>query len=206
MASWYRGVITAAVPPSTGLAITGAQTTSGTAAAGATTISLTAATTLTGTINQGDSFVISGVTYYATGTATASGNIVAVPVYPAVGTTIAAGTTWSSYTIATYAAGLVSVGGGGQGVCASQDASGVPGAGRSDLLGVTALAASLPSGATLELWLLNPLASPLLLSSYSLYQSAWNGQTLALASVSGALVRVKSGGTAGTPSVFYWAD
>ncbi len=116
-----------------------------------------------------------------------------------------------SYTVpvtsGTYADDLTATGGSNQGLLAMPANDGIS----PPLLGVTAVAEALPAGATVELWILRPDADPTALASYVLAIANWISginvlATQVLTSVAGALIRVKSGGTAGTATLDYWAD
>jgi hypothetical protein len=76
------------------------------------------------------------------------------------------------------------------------------------LLGISVLIETpLIASAVVELWLLKLDADPSADASYFLYKTvSANGDTLPLASVGGAQIRVKSGGTAGSQPVNAWSD
>ena len=207
-ATWssYTPAVYASIPSlaSIGLSITGAPTTSGATPAGSSSIALTAATALTGQINTGDQFTISAVTYTAAGPAVAAGNIVTVPIVGVTAALIAGGTAWSAYTPAfQLLPGVILNLPAGAGIFA------LPGS--SSLLGLTTvLLAGFPASAQVELWLFDPTATlPLALASYfygQVMNAAAGVTTIPLASVPGALVRVKGAGTAGPTTVLIFAD
>lgn len=205
MAAQYRGKFGFLVPGA-GLVATGQLQTSGSTAQGATSIVLTAGTTLTGTINYGDTFVISATTYTCLASATASSNLVTVQVSPAVPSTISTGTSATSYTVNNYAQDVPT----GGAMLAPPTSSGW-GIGNTSLLGVTCCITSLVTGSQVELWLFDPSASdPTLISNYKLGQvllTAVGSTTVALASYPAAALRCKADGThAGTTTIFFSAD
>lgn len=83
------------------LVVTGALTTNGVQIAGAWNLVLKAGTSFSGTIVPGDKFVVSGQTYYSTGTVAASGTSVTVPISPQLGNTNIANATTVAYTAMT---------------------------------------------------------------------------------------------------------
>lgn len=84
--------------------------------------------------------------------------------------------------------------------------------GTAALLGLTAVCLSgLPANATLEVWFLKPGpgVDPTVIGSYAFGQTilpAPGSVSVPLCSYPGCLLRVKSGGTAGTATVWYSAD
>lgn len=86
---------------------------------------------------------------------------------------------------------------------------GVAGSRPIDLLGVTVLAETLPASAAVELWVLKHGGTHGTSADYFHFGDALTsagGKTWSLASVGGAQIRVKSGGTSGTAAINAWAD
>ena len=205
MAAQYRGKVSFAMPGA-GLVVTGTFQTSGSTAQGSSTIVATGTTSLTGTINAGDKFTCNGTTYTCTAPATASANLVTIPVTPTVPGVIPTATAITAYVVDVYAYDLAFLA--PQGASA---AAGNWGVGSNAMLGLTVCCTAIANTAAIELWIFDPTASdPTNIANYYLgvtpLLTAVGSTTVALASVSAVLVRAKGNGTAGTTTILYYAD
>jgi len=191
MAAQYKGKVSFLVP-GPGLSVSGTLQTSGSTAQNATSIVLTGTVSLTGWINYGDTFTISGTLYTCTASTATGSNLVTVPVTPKVPSTITTGTAATGYAATRYAQDQVFL----------APAISSVGIGNTSLLGVTGCVTALTTGATMELWLWDPSATDYVtLTNYKLGVASWlsalGSTTTALASYPAALLRCKSDGTHG---------